>query len=87
MKHVRLVTGTKNIRLQINNQIDFWNSVAFKEIVNDSYTESTVYLGISRETQNTEQRHRTFLNVFSCGKFREAYGFFCKQESKGVFLP
>ena len=60
MQFVRLLTRDKNIRAQINTQLNLWNTRAFDEILNDYYATATVYVGRAHGTQNAEQRHRTF---------------------------
>ena len=58
-----LVTGAKNTRVQINTQIDLWNSRASDELLNCSYATAAVYFEICHRTQNAEQRNPTFSNI------------------------
>ena len=78
-QRVRLITGTKNIFAQIDDRFDSWNSGDFDEVVYDSYTAATGYLGRSCMNKSAEQRHYTFLNFVLCGKLREAIIFICKR--------
>ena len=83
LQRVRLVTGTKNIRVQINTRLYPWNIGAFDELVNDSCAAAVGYMGRAHGNQNLEQRHCTFSNFVLCGKFFEAVIFFCERESGG----
>ena len=83
LQHVLLVSGAKNIRVLINNRLDLWNSRSFKELVNDFYSVSTMYLVRAHGTQNQEQHHRTFSNLVLHGKLREAIRFVFKWETGG----
>ena len=48
---------------------------------------ATGYLGRARGTQNAEQLHHTFSNIFLRGKLREEVRFVCKQETGGILQP
>ena len=74
------MTGARNIRAKIEARLASWNRAAYKKLVFNSYAMATGYLGRSRETQNMEQRHRTFLKLFLRGKVHESVRFFCERE-------
>ena len=80
LKHVRLVTGAKNICAQIDAQLYSWNSGAFDEIICDSCAADMGYLGRAHRNKSSEQCHHTFSNLLLCGKLREAVRLVCKRE-------
>ena len=76
LQSVRLVDGTKNIRVIINALLDSWKKGAFGGLVSDSYDAVMGYLLISHGNKNVKQCHRIILSLVRCGKLREAVGFF-----------
>ena len=85
LQRVQPITGTKNIRAWIKFQLDCCNYVEFDELVNDTYTAATGYLGRDRGIQSEEKRHCTFSNLFLHGKLRKAVIFVCEHK-RGEFL-
>ena len=55
----RTVTGAKNIRTQIEFQLDFWNHGAFDKLLNDTYTADT---GTCGELTGSKVRSNIFLH-------------------------
>ena len=86
-QRVRLVTGAKNVRGQINSHLDSWIKGNHNELVQDSYSAVSAYLGKSRGTQKREQHHCTFSNLILRGELRKSVKFICEQDTGGVLLP
>ena len=83
---VQLVTDTRYIHVQIDAQLNSWNSGAFDEIVCDSYAVSTECLGSASGNKSADQNHCTLSNLFLLGKLCEAYIFVCELELRAVLL-
>ena len=81
LKRVQLVIGAKNIHSQIEACLASWNCGAYCELIIDSYTAVTWYLGKSRGTQNTERLYPTFWNLVLCEKLRETVIFVYEWET------
>ena len=61
LQRVCLATGTQNICLKIDTQLDLWNSGSFEKLLNDFYAADKGYLGKVHENQNADQHHHMFL--------------------------
>ena len=63
LQRIRLVTGAKNICVQIDAPLNSWIRGEFDEILCDSYSVDTVYLGGGRGGQISDQHHRMFSDL------------------------
>ena len=72
-------------------RIEFWldscNSGTFDEIVNDTYTAATGYLGRDRVTQSAYQHHHEVYNIFLREKNHKVVRFVWEWEAGGMLQP